>query len=128
MKRKDLPQKKSAPKGHSHPIISHLTEKVKSYVGKTVQFKAIVSKSPKMPKATFVGGRHIMMCCEADISYYGFVCVYPLAETLQNGDWVIITADVAYKFNRLYSGKGPVLNVTSIKKCSEPEKKVATFF
>ena len=105
-----------------------LTEKVKSYVGKTVQFKAIVSKSPKMPKATFVGGRHIMMCCEADISYYGFVCVYPLAETLQNGDWVIVTADVSYKFNRLYSGKGPVLNVTSIKKCSEPEKKVATFF
>ncbi len=105
-----------------------LTDKVKTYVGKTVQFKGIVSKNGKIPKGTFVCGRHIMMCCEADISYYGFVCVSPLAETINTGDWVTITADVAYKFNRLYSGKGPVFNVKSIKKSNPPEKQVATFF
>lgn len=105
-----------------------LSEKPKSYVGKKVSFKAIVSKNEKIPKGIFVGGRHIMMCCEDDISYYGFVCTYPLAQTLNSGDWVIITADIAYKFNKLYAGKGPILNVTSIKKAQAPEKKVTTFF
>ncbi len=105
-----------------------MTENVKTYVGKTVQFKAIVSTNGKMPKGTFVGGRHIMMCCEDDISYYGFVCVYPLAETLNTGDWVIVTADVSYKFNKLYAGKGPVFTVKSVKKADPPEQKVATFF
>ncbi len=105
-----------------------LTENVKAYVGKTVQFKAIVSTNEKMPKGTFVGGRHIMMCCEEDISYYGFVCVYPLTNTLITGDWIVVTADVSYKYNRLYAGKGPVFTVKSIKKSDPPVKKVATFF
>ena len=69
-----------------------------------------------------------MMCCEQDISYYGMVCVYPLAQTLSSGDWVTVTADIAYKFNKLYAGKGPVLTVKSLKKAEPPEKKVATFF
>ena len=105
-----------------------LTENIKNYRGKTVHFKAIISKNGKIPSGTFVGGRHIMMCCEEDISYYGFVCLYPLAETLNTGDWVEITATISYKFNKLYSGKGPVFNVTTVKKSDPPEKKVATFF
>ncbi len=105
-----------------------LTENIKAYVGKTVEFKAIVSTNDKMPKGTFVGGRHIMMCCEDDISYYGFVCVYPLSATLNTGDWIIVTADINYKYNRLYAGKGPVFTVKTVKKCDAPEKKVATFF
>ena len=105
-----------------------VTENIKTYVGKTVEFKAIVSKNGKIPKGVFVAGRHIMMCCEADISYYGFVCVYPLAQNLNTGDWVTITADVAYKFHKLYAGKGPVLTVKSIKIAQQPEKQVATFF
>ena len=105
-----------------------LNEKIKTYVGKTVQFKGIVSKNGKIPKGTFVLGRHIMMCCEADISYYGMVCLSPLAQTLNSGDWITVTAEISYKFNRLYSGKGPVLNVKSIKKSDPPENQVATFF
>ncbi len=105
-----------------------LTENVKNYTGKTVEFKAIISKNGKLPSGTFVGGRHIMMCCEEDISYYGFVCLYPLAATLNTGDWVTLTATVSYKYNKLYAGKGPVFNVTSVKKSDPPEKKVATFF
>lgn len=105
-----------------------LNENIKTYVGKTVEVKMIVSKNAKIPKGVFVGGRHIMMCCEQDISYYGMVCVYPLAQTLSSGDWVTVTADIAYKFNKLYAGKGPVLTVKSLKKAEPPEKKVATFF
>ena len=105
-----------------------LNENIKTYVGKTVEVKMIVSKNAKIPKGVFVCGRHIMMCCEQDISYYGMVCVYPLAQTLSSGDWVTVTADIAYKFNKLYAGKGPVLTVKSLKKAEPPEKKVATFF
>ena len=105
-----------------------LNENIKTYVGKTVEVKMIVSKNAKIPKGVFVGGRQIMMCCEQDISYYGMVCVYPLAQTLSSGDWVTVTADIAYKFNKLYAGKGPVLTVKSLKKAEPPEKKVATFF
>ena len=40
------------------------------YKGKTVEFTAMVLKSPKFPKGQFVPGRMAMTCCEADMTFF----------------------------------------------------------
>ncbi|MFR1476066.1 MAG: hypothetical protein ACLSB9_10160 [Hydrogeniiclostridium mannosilyticum] len=42
-------------------------------MGKTVRFTAMVYRSDKLPKNTFVPGRFGMTCCAEDISFVGFL-------------------------------------------------------
>lgn len=105
-----------------------LVEDVKSYNGKKVRFKGIIARDKSLPKNTFVCGRHVMTCCEADIAYKGLVAVADGFVDLQNRDWAIITAEIKYTFNKLYGAKGPVLSVIDVVKSTPPEEQVATFF
>ncbi len=105
-----------------------LTEDVKGYSGKTVKYKGIVAKDKSMPADTFVAGRHVMTCCEADIAYRGLVCVADTPVLLKNRDWAIITAEIKIAFHKLYGAKGPVLFVSCIEPCEKPEEEVATFW
>ncbi len=105
-----------------------LVEDVKSYNGKKVKFKGIVARDRSLPSDTFVVGRHVMTCCEADIAYKGLVAVANAPTALKNRDWVIITAEIKYTFNKLYGAKGPVLFVSDILVSNPPEEQVATFF
>lgn len=43
------------------------------YEGKTVEFTAMVLKTPDFPKNYFVPGRMAMTCCEDDMTFLGFV-------------------------------------------------------
>ncbi|MBQ7164845.1 MAG: GTPase [Clostridia bacterium] len=105
-----------------------LIENVKNYDGKKVKFKGIVARDRTLPSDTFVCGRHVMTCCEADIAYKGLVAVAEGPADLKNRDWVVITAEIKYTFHKLYGAKGPVLFVRDIIKSNPPEEKVATFF
>ena len=105
-----------------------LVEDVKAYNGKKVKFKAIVAKDRTLPKDTFVCGRHVMTCCEADIAYKGLVAIADGIVDLKNGDWVVVMAEINYTFNKLYGAKGPVLMVKELIKSNPPEEQVATFF
>lgn len=105
-----------------------ISEDPEKYKGKTLRFKGIIAKDPKIPKNLFVAGRHIMTCCEADIAYNGFACLWEGAETLKSYDWRLITATVALEKCAIYKQKGPVFHVISIEKCTEPEQKIATFY
>ena len=105
-----------------------LVENVKAYSGKTVKFKGIVARDRSMAADTFVIGRHVMTCCEADIAYTGLVCVSDAPVALKNRDWVIITAEIKLAFHKLYGAKGPVLFVKSIEPSEKPEEQVATFW
>ena len=49
-------------------------DKPERYVGRVVEFTAMVMKSPEFPKNYFVPGRMAMTCCEADIAFLGFIC------------------------------------------------------
>ena len=49
-------------------------DKEDRYKGKVVEFTAMVLKSPEFPKNYFVPGRMAMTCCEADMTFLGFVC------------------------------------------------------
>ena len=49
-------------------------DKPDRYRGKTVEFTGMVLKTPDFPKNNFVPGRMAMTCCEADMTFLGFMC------------------------------------------------------
>ncbi len=106
-----------------------IMEDVKKYIGKTVRFKGIVARDEgKVPKDTFIIGRHIMTCCADDIQYGGMVALSKSAHAINTRDWVTVTATVAFEHNKMYRGKGPVLKVTAIESAEAPEQQVVTFY
>ena len=105
-----------------------MSEELKKYSGKTVRFKGIVARNNRLPEDTFIAGRHIMTCCADDIEYSGLVCKWDKAETLTQRQWVVVTASIEVRFNRIYGGRGPVLHVIDVEPAEKPEKEVATFY
>lgn len=105
-----------------------LNEKLKDYEGKTVRFKGVAAVDARMPKDTFVIGRHVMNCCAADIQYFGLVAVGEGLPKVENYAWFTVEAKIMTERHKLYRGRGPVLHVTSITPAIAPEEKVATFY
>ena len=73
-------------------------------------------------------GRHVMTCCEADISFHAFICDFRGVGDMPDDGWFIVTAKMEYKFHRSYGRKGPVLTAVSAEACEAPEQSVATFY
>lgn len=105
-----------------------MSEELKKYAGKTVRFKGIVARNNRLPDGIFIAGRHVMTCCVDDIEYSGLVCKWDKADTLTQRQWVIVTASIEVRFNRIYGGRGPVLHVIDVEPAEKPEKEVATFY
>lgn len=89
------------------------------YKGKTVEFTAMVLKNPKIPKGHFVPGRMAMTCCEADMSFLGYLCKWSGAEELKTKQWVKLRAQVGVEYQREYRGEGPVLYGKSVETAAE---------
>lgn len=89
------------------------------YKGKTVEFTAMVLKSPKFPKGVFVPGRMAMTCCEADMTFLGFMCKWPGAEGFKTKQWVRVRAKVGVEYQKDYRGEGPVLYGESVEPAQE---------
>lgn len=105
-----------------------ISEEQKKYGGKTLRFKGMVVVSDKLPAKTFLCGRYLMTCCEADITYTGLACQWDQAKDLRSKDWVEITARVAIKFSPVYGKRGPVLQVLNAEPAAPPAQEVATFY
>lgn len=85
------------------------------YEGKTVEFTAMVLKTPDFPKNYFVPGRMAMTCCEDDMTFLGFVTKSREAKDLETKQWVKVKARIAYEFWKDYEGEGPVLYADSVE-------------
>ncbi|MDO4972661.1 MAG: hypothetical protein Q4E38_00485 [Eubacteriales bacterium] len=105
-----------------------MSEEPKKYEGKTVRFKCRALVRSKLPKETFVVGRHVMTCCVEDIQFAGLVCQWEKANTVRDDSWMILTARLSFKFNRAYGKKGPVLSYIASEPCEAPTQDVATFY
>ena len=105
-----------------------LSDDISKYDGKMVHYKAMVVKSPKLPDDCFVFGRQLMTCCVNDIQFTGLVCLWPQAKLLAKGEWIAVTAHIDIRYHKGYGRKGPVLTVTNVEHCDEPEQPVATFY
>ena len=89
------------------------------YEGKTVEFTGMVLKSPEFPKNYFVPGRMAMTCCEADMTFIGYVCKSKEARKLETKQCLRLKAKVAYEFWQDYGEKGPVLYAESVEPAEE---------
>ena len=94
-------------------------DKQDRYEGKVVEFTGMVLKSPEFPKNYFVPGRMAMTCCEADITFLGFICKAREARNLETKQWVKVRAKIAYEFWPDYDGVGPVLYAESVEPAQE---------
>lgn len=97
------------------------------YIGKKVQFVAMVMKPEGFPKGFFVPGRMAMTCCAEDMAFLGFACVYEKAADLEEGKWVKVTALVKKEYFADYGGEGPVLAALSVEKAKAPKEEVISF-
>lgn len=97
------------------------------YIGKTVEFVAMVLKPEKFPKGYFVPGRMAMTCCADDMAFLGFACEYEGADALTQKQWVKVKATVAKEYWADYNGEGPVLHAVSVESTKAPKEEVISF-
>ena len=90
-------------------------ERKERYEGKTVEFTAMVLKTPDFPKNYFVPGRMAMTCCEDDMTFLGFITKSREAKDLETKQWVKVKARIAYEYWKDYEGEGPVLYADSVE-------------
>ena len=105
-----------------------LVDEPAKYEGKTVRYKGLCANNMRMPKDTFLAGRHIMTCCEADIAYCPLVCKWDRAKSVKHKSWGIVEGRINEKFSNIYGKKGPVISVNSFEPAEQPEQPVATFY
>lgn len=94
-------------------------DKEDRYKGKVVEFTAMVLKSPEFPKNYLFRDVWPWTCCEADMTFLGFVCKAREARTLETGMWVKVRARIEYEFWQDYDGTGPVLYAESVEPAEE---------
>ena len=107
-------------------------ERPEVYDGKTIELTAKVYKSLRMPKGTFVPGRHAMTCCADDIQFIGYMCYTNHAKSntiksLKNKMWIHLTAEVKKEYNDAYKEEGPVLYAKRIEEAEKPEEELVYF-
>ena len=103
------------------------TDHPERYIGKKLQFVAMVLKPEEFPKNYFVPGRLAMTCCADDMAFLGFACEYDGAASLTQKEWVKVTAVVAKEYWEDYQGEGPVLHAVSVEKTKAPKEEVISF-
>ncbi len=97
------------------------------YIGKTVEFVAMVLRPESFPDDYFVPGRMAMTCCADDMAFLGFACQYEGAKNLEQKQWVKVRATVAKEYWADYNGEGPVLHAVSVEKTKAPKEEIISF-
>jgi hypothetical protein len=105
-----------------------LSEEMGKYNGKTLRFKGIVARDPKMPADCVLAGRHVMTCCADDIAFHPLVCIFSEPTALKTRDWATLTGTIKIEKHKLYKGMGPVFYVTNTEFAVPPVQEVATFY
>ena len=104
-----------------------VSEDPKKYDGKTIRVSAMAARNKRLPEGSFVMGRPVMTCCEADIQFMGFVCQWNQAEQLTQRDWVTVTAKISLRYHKMYKEMGPVLTALEVVPAEKPQQDVVTF-
>ena len=103
------------------------TDNPDKYVGKTVQFKAMVYKPKNYEKTAFVSGRHAMTCCVEDIAFVGVKCVSDMAAMLKDRQWIEVTGTIKKEYYREFQEDGPVVYATKVVPAQRPKEEVVLF-
>lgn len=104
-----------------------VSERPEVYQGKTVKFKGQVLKNKYFKDKNFVPGRQVMTCCAADLQFIGYISYYDHVSSLENKQWVTVTATIKYEFQMAYKKKGPVLYVSEVVPAEAPQEEMVYF-
>lgn len=97
------------------------------YIGKKLEFVAMVLKPDNFPAGFFVPGRMAMTCCAEDMAFLGYACEFPGAGALKQKEWIKVTATVSKEYFEDYKGEGPILHALSVEKTKAPKEEVISF-
>ncbi|MGN0329341.1 MAG: GTP-binding protein [Lachnospira sp.] len=104
-----------------------VSERPEIYVGKKVRFKGQVLKNKYFKDKNFVPGRKVMTCCAADTQFIGYISFYDNIASLENRQWVWVTATIKNEFQMAYKKKGPVLYVETVEPAEPPVEEMVYF-
>ena len=104
-----------------------IQEHPERYIGKTITYKAQAMTGMKLPRGTFVPGRNAMTCCEDDIRFVGCLCKSKFADELKSRQWIWLTAEIRYEYQREYGEEGPVLYGISYEQADAPAEDLVYF-
>lgn len=104
-----------------------VSERPEVYKNKTVQFKGQVLKNKYFKDKNFVPGRKVMTCCADDTQFVGYISFYDNIASLENKQWVTVTATVKFEFQMAYKKKRPVLYVSKVVEAEAPKEELVYF-
>ncbi|MCI8425924.1 MAG: GTPase [Lachnospira sp.] len=104
-----------------------VSERPEVYKNKTVQFKGQVLKNKYFKDKNFVPGRKVMTCCADDTQFVGYISFYDNIASLENKQWVTVTATIKFEFQMAYKKKGPVLYVSKVVEAEAPKDELVYF-
>ena len=106
-----------------------INEKQDDYEAKEIIVKGRAVIGQDLAEGDFIFGRHVMTCCEADITFAGLLGKGNAKKTakLKNGDWIEIRARIHNEFSPVYGEIGPILYASQITKVDPCMPEVATF-
>lgn len=105
-----------------------ITDTPEKYNGKKICLTCCAVRTEDMPAEEMGIGRYVMVCCENDIEFVGFMCSKPAELAIENDQWIQMLGTVELKFHPSYNKIGPVFSLISAEACSPPSQAVATFY
>lgn len=102
------------------PFYLDIMENVDKYLGKEVEFTAMVIKAKEDEKMMVIG-RLAMTCCMDDLSTFAFITDFDDAPGLKVSDWIRIRAKVEKDYAPKFDLHFPVFHVEEFNKVEAPE-------
>ena len=69
----------------------------------------------------------IILAIACSTSFIGYISFYDKISSLENRQWITVTAQIAYEFQMAYKKKGPVLYVQKVEPAEAPADELVYF-
>lgn len=99
-------------------ILKEVHENLDTYIGQKISFMGYIYRVDDLKENQFILARDMIINSKNQTVVVGFLCEYENASEFENNTWVDLTGEITKGY---YYGDIPVLKITSIEKCNEPE-------
>lgn len=98
------------------------------YNGKVIAVEGTVKRGPQLGQGEFAIGRMAITCCEADMSFLGYLAHYDGIESLERFAHVAVEARMTYRYLRQYDDVAPYLEVLRLTEHRPQQDYVSAIF
>lgn len=96
------------------------------YKDRHISLHASIKKSPILNTGEFALGRIAMTCCEADMSFLGFIAHYDQIDLYPQYAYVYVEAIINYRYMQQYQTTAPYLEIIHME-AADPNDDIVTF-